>query len=299
LHVSLKDPSNLLQQEVTGVLGVNLIYAVFHRRETKETFLKALLDRASIQRVEIDFIEVRGSRFGSWNSSDLLRALVLEGLAEAVVLPAGNRSGPPNELLRKRPIVLAPIAVDLQPTHREILNCALSRLKAEVGEGAREPLGLFAVSTARPDLLPEALKPIDLPRDVEELRKLGADVLISSYRELYGMTSFVNRYTQAQVRFAVGLPALISIFSEAYGHLQGRLLEGVSRLFSQNVRVYVSPLAISALQKSPNLKLDASWQWQATDGWISADQLHPPPPLGHLYAYLLASKFIVPLRDAG
>jgi hypothetical protein len=299
LHVSLKDPSNLLQQEVTGVLGVNLIYAVFHRRETKETFLKALLDRASIQRVEIDFIEVRGSRFGSWNSSDLLRALVLEGLAEAVVLTAGNRSGPPNELLRKRPIVLAPIAVDLQPTHREILNCALSRLKAEVGEGAREPLGLFAVSTARPDLLPEALKPIDLPRDVEELRKLGADVLISSYRELYGMTSFVNRYTQAQVRFAVGLPALISIFSEAYGHLQGRLLEGVSRLFSQNVRVYVSPLAISALQKSPNLKLDASWQWQATDGWISADQLHPPPPLGHLYAYLLASKFIVPLRDAG
>lgn len=298
LHVSLKDPSNLLQQEVTGVLGVNLIYAVFHRRETKETFLKALLDRASIQRVEIDFIEVRGSRFGSWNSSDLLRALVLEGLAEAVVLPAGNRSGPPNELLRKRPIVLAPIAVDLQPTHREILNCALSRLKAEVGEGAREPLGLFAVSTARPDLLPEALKPIDLPRDVEELRKLGADVLISSYRELYGMTSFVNRYTQAQVRFAVGLPALISIFSEAYGHLQGRLLEGVSRLFSQNVRVYVSPLAISALQKSPNLKLDASWQWQATDGWISADQLQPPPPLGHLYAYLLASKFIVPLRDA-
>jgi hypothetical protein len=299
LHVSLKDPSNLLQQEVTGVLGVNLIYAVFHRRETKETFLKALLDQASIHRVEIDFIDVRGSRFGSWNSSDLLTALVMEGLAEAVVVPAGNRSGPPNELLRKRPIVLAPIAVDLQPTHREILNCALSRLKAEVGEGAREPLGLFAVSTARPDLLPEALKPIDLPRDVEELRKLGADVLISSYRELYGMTSFVNRYTQAQVRFAVGLPALISIFSEAYGHLQGRLLEGVSRLFSQNVRVYVSPLAISALQKSPNLKLDASWQWQATDGWISADQLHPPPPLGHLYAYLLASKFIVPLRDAG
>jgi hypothetical protein len=44
--------------------------------------------------------------------------------------------------------------------------------------------------------------------------------------------------------------------------------------------------------------LDASWQWQATDGWISADQLHPPPPLGHLYAYLLASKFIVPMRDA-
>jgi len=298
LHVSLKDPSNVLQQEVTGVLGVNLIYAVFHQRETKETFLKALLDQASVQRVEIDFIDVRGSRFGSWNSSDLLRSLVLEGLAEAVVLPAGNRSGPPNELLRKRPIVLAPIVVDLQPTHREILSSAISRLKAEAGEGAREPLGLFAVSTARPDLLPEALKPIDLPRDVEELRKLGADVLISSYRELYGMTSFVNRYTQAQVRFAVGLPALISIFSEAYGHLEGRLLEALSRLFSQNVRVYVFPLAVSALQASPNLKLDASWQWQATDGWISADQLHPPPPLGHLYAYLLASKFIVPMRDA-
>jgi hypothetical protein len=150
----------------------------------------------------------------------------------------------------------------------------------------------------RPDLLHAVLKPIDLSHGVEELHALGADVLISSYSDLYGMTAFVNRYTQAQVRFAVGLPALISIFSEAYGHLEGRLLEALSRLFSQNVRVYVFPLAVSTLQASPNLKLDASWQWEATDGWISADELHPPPPLGHLYAYLLASKFIVPMRDA-
>jgi hypothetical protein len=299
LHVNLKDSSNLLQQEVVGHVGVSLIYAVFHRRETKETFLKALLDQANVQRVEIDFIEVRGLSFGSWNSTELLRALVLEGLAEAVVLPAGNRSGPPTEILRKRPIVLAPLTIeDPQPTQREILYCAMTRLKAEAGDGAREPLGLVAVSTARPDLLPGALKPLDMSRGAEELRALGADVLVSSYSEFYRMTSFVNRYTQAQVRFAVGLPALVNIFSEAYGQLDGRLLEGLSRLFSQNVRVYVFPVAVSALKLPPDSAFAASWQWEATDGWVSADQLRPPSPLGHLYAYLLASKFIVPSRYA-
>ncbi len=299
LHVSLKDPSNVLQQEVIGIVGVSLIYAVFHQRETKETFLKALLDQANVQRVEIDFIQVRGARFGSWNPHELLRALVLEGLAEAVVLPAGNRSGPPGEILRKRPIVLAPLNLgDPHPIPREILSCAMNELKAEAGEGAREPLGLVAVPTAPANLLQEVPETFDVSRAVEELRALGADVLVSKYSEFYRITSFVNRYTQAQVRLAAGLPALVNIFLQAYGQLEGRLLEGLSKLFSQNVRVYVFPVAVSALKLSPNSAFDAGWQWEATDSWISADQLRPPPPLGHLYAYLIASKFIVPLRRA-
>ena len=36
LHINLLDPSNLLQQEAIGILGVNLIYAAFHELQTKE-----------------------------------------------------------------------------------------------------------------------------------------------------------------------------------------------------------------------------------------------------------------------
>ena len=41
------------------------------------------------------------------------------------------------------------------------------------------------------------------------------------------------------------------------------------------------------------------WQWTDTNGWGSARELHPPPPLDHLYDYVLASNFLVPLEIPG
>jgi hypothetical protein len=154
IHLNLLDSSNLAQQEVVGVVGVNLIDAVFRRRQSKDTFLKALLDQAGVQRAEIDFIEVRGPGFAGWKSSALLLALVEEGLAEAMVLPASGQCAPPSEILRKRPIVLAPRAFEnREPFHGGILSEAISMLKTEAGEAAREPLGLAVLSTASPDAL--------------------------------------------------------------------------------------------------------------------------------------------------
>jgi hypothetical protein len=38
------------------------------------------------------------------------------------------------------------------------------------------------------------------------------------------------------------------------------------------------------------------WEWSETNGWVSASQLRCAPPLGHLFAYLLASNFLVPMQ---
>src|SRR5262249_29773270 len=38
LHVNLRDASNVLQQEAVGILGVNLIYAVFYQLQTQDSF---------------------------------------------------------------------------------------------------------------------------------------------------------------------------------------------------------------------------------------------------------------------
>jgi hypothetical protein len=37
-------------------------------------------------------------------------------------------------------------------------------------------------------------------------------------------------------------------------------------------------------------------EWTETNGYVSAEQLRFKPPLDHLYAYLLASDFLVPMR---
>ena len=98
------------------------------------------------------------------------------------------------------------------------------------------------------------------------------------------------------MRFAIDVSALVHLFSQTHGSLEGRLLEGLSKLFTQNVRVYAYPMAVSAMQDSLRSASAAGWQWEEKNGLITADSLRPAAPLGHLYSYLLASGFIIPIE---
>jgi len=59
LHIDLQDPTNLLQQEAIGILGVNLIYAAFYQWQPKEYFLESIAKDVE-NRVEIDYVDLRG-----------------------------------------------------------------------------------------------------------------------------------------------------------------------------------------------------------------------------------------------
>ena len=98
------------------------------------------------------------------------------------------------------------------------------------------------------------------------------------------------------MRFVAGLSLLIRAFEDVYGNLEGRLLEALARLFAQNVRIYVYPMTATDLREWLKSVSVTGWEWTETNGWVSASQLRRAPPLGHLFAYLLASNFLVPMR---
>jgi len=110
------------------------------------------------------------------------------------------------------------------------------------------------------------------------------------------MTTLVHRYTQAHVRFVAGLSLIIRAFEDVYGNLEGRLLEAIARLFADNVRIYAYPMAARELRERLKGISAACWEWSETNGLVSASQLRRAPPLGHLFAYLLASNFLVPMQ---
>jgi len=121
-------------------------------------------------------------------------------------------------------------------------------------------------------------------------------VLLFRQPELFHMTALVNRHTKAPVRFVVGLSLMIRASEDAYGNLEGRRLEALARLFAQNVRIYVYPMTATDLGEWLKSVSITGWEWTETKGWVSAGQLRCAPPLGHLFAYLLASNFLVPMR---
>jgi hypothetical protein len=301
LHVNLRDPSNVLQQEAIGILGVNLIYAAFYQQETKESFFAGLAQDVQKERIEIDVVDFRGLAFAGWDRSTLMAYLVHAGLAEAVFFSSTDAAVPPTELLYKKTVVLAPgYFGHVDPVHGQIhaqmLAAALQELRKELGETSSSPIGIFCLTAA--PVSPEEPTPgvPDLLRRIDALLAHGGNVLLFRERELYAMTALVNRYTKAPVRFVAGLSLVIRAFSDTYFNLEGRRLEALSRLFAQNVRIYAYPMTAVDLQESIKSLSVAGLEWSETNGWVSAEQLRVPPPLGHLYAYLLASNFLVPMQ---
>jgi hypothetical protein len=173
---------------------------------------------------------------------------------------------------------------------------AIRELHKELGETTAAPIGTFCLSAA--PVAPEESAP-EIPNLLFRTNALlaqGGDVLLFRKRELYNMTTLVNRYTKAPVRFVAGLSLLIRALNDPYFSLEGRRLEAPSRLFAENVRIYAYPMPAVDLQESIKSLSATGLEWSETNGWVSAEQLRVAPPLGHLYAYLLASNFLVSMQ---
>jgi hypothetical protein len=301
LHINMRDPSNVLQQEAIGILGVNLIYTAFYELKAGVSFLAGLAQDVVKERIEIDYIDLRGPAFEGWDRRALLAHLVSAGFAEAVFFPSKGPAVPSTEALYKKALVLAPgyfghgDAAHSQ-VHVRLLAAAIQELQKELGDTKVSPAGFFCL-TAAPIAQNEPVPEVsDLLRRIDALLAAGGDVLLFRQSELYNMKTLVSRYTQAPVRFAVGISLMIQAFEGIYGNLEGRLLEALARLLAQNVRIYVYPMSSAELRERLKDASLSGWEWSETNGMVSATQLRHAPPVGHLYAYLLASNFLVPMQ---
>jgi hypothetical protein len=300
LHINMLDPANVPEQEAIGILGVNLIYSAFYALQTKESFLEGVAEDVVKERIEIDYIDVRGPAFETWDRRSLLVYLASAGLAEAVFFPSKGPEVPPTEALYKKAVVLAPgyfghVDAEHGQVHAQLLASGVQQLQNELGATHAVPAGFFCLTAS--SFIPNEPPPQipDLIRRIDALLATGGDVLLFRQSELYQMTPVVNRYTKAPVRFVSGLSLVIRAFEDLYGHLEGSRLEALGRLFAQNVRIYAYPMTAGDLREWLNSVSMTGWEWNETDGWVSAAQLRRAPPLGHLFDYLLASNFLIPM----
>jgi hypothetical protein len=185
-----------------------------------------------------------------------------------------------------------------ESTHaaHQMLASGVEQLRGELEERDTGVVGLFCLSTMP---LWDADAPpaiADLLQRIDALHARGGDVLLFHERELYGMTAFVNRYTEQRVRFVVGISLLVRTWEYRYTKLGGSFLEALSRLLAQNIRIYAYPMSSDDLRKSIENISATGWQWSEVNGLVSARELRPPPPLNHLYDYVMDSNFLVPMQ---
>jgi hypothetical protein len=277
---------------------VNLIYAAHHSLASSDEFFRDVTAELGLERVEIDCVEWSGAAFSDWDRNTVHALLVAGGYAEAVVFPAGNELLPPNELLYKRALVLAPGRFDrVTDMHASLIRDTLAQLPEQELKESKGGLGLFCLSVMNAPDKESSIR--EILEHVVKLQQLGYGVMLFRAQELYTMSAFANRYTKLRIHFAIGLTVLVRIFEHRYQDLAGALLEGIARLFTQNVRLTVYPMTAEELRRRSEAAGLTGWSWKETDEVVTADNLHPSGPLDSLYQYLLESKLILAGKSAG
>jgi hypothetical protein len=177
------------------------------------------------------------------------------------------------------------------PVHGSMLAEAVREISSEPVTLERDPLPLFALTARRP-LEAESAPAVELLDRVDALLGLGSGVLVLARPEAYHLVGYAMRHTKEPIRLVAGVATLAQIIQERhYRDLDGQLLEALAKLFAFNVRLYVHPMAVADFRSATEGTPATAWIDPARDQ-IDAGSLRPPPPLSHLYAYLIETGFL-------
>jgi hypothetical protein len=299
LHINLGDPTAQLQQQAIGILGVNLVYAVFHQRSDVKTFLAGLFDDLSAVRIEIDVIRFDGPAFVNQDSRKWCLELLRCGMAHAVVFDESCSLVEPSSVLRKRALLLMRRRFsDLEPIDRGLFLTAKAHLVAEDKPLEREPAALVEVTTHPVS----GVESLSVDQMLEWIQKQGCrePVVVTDFPETYLLSRYLRRHSTEPVRFIVSAAAAAKTMHEAfYTGLPGTLLEGLGRLLATNVKLYVTPMRWDAFRTSLGDLSSILEMKSSSNDLVTLDDLTPSGPSRYLFEYLRSSGRLVALEHAG
>ena len=259
IHVRMLDRENDLQQEVLGIVGVNVLYAAFFLHHRPEQILESLLDNLTTRRIEIDMIEFSGIEFRHVDNRVMSLKLVQLGLSGAAMFGPAGEVLQPSEVLRKRPILVE------RGSFRPVTKVNIDMIKSAHERFASEPevepgqvVELMEI-TMKNLLATGKIDLNDFLARADVLAAAGKTVLISDYFEYYRLAAYLTRYTSQPIAVTMGVASLQDLFMEEYyAELEGGILEAFGKLFTKDLRIYVYPLKDSTtgeLSTVQNIKM--------------------------------------------
>jgi hypothetical protein len=307
LHVRMLDKENILQQQALGIIGVNLLYATFYLSQDEDGFVRSLLDFLGQDRIEVDMINFSGSNYANVDNRIMSLKLVANELTNAVMFNPNGEVNQPSEILHKKAIIVErgsfrPVTL----VNEDMLRCALTQFTAEPGLNSADIMVLMEI-TMHNLLSGGNIDHKDFLARIDALAATGSNVIISNYQEFYRLIGYFRRYTKEMIGVVMGINNLLEVFNEKYyENLEGGILESFGRLFRNSVKLYIYPMSVLAYDRycsqnpseTPTSGLGKSEHPLAMDVWINAINLQVEMHLRNLYAHLLESGNLVPVRGS-
>ena len=270
LHVRMLDNDNALQAEALGILGVNLIYGMYHHYQTPEWVIEGLGDSLGPERIEVDLIHFSGPYFEEVENRLMNLHLIRSWLTRAVVFNPAGDVVVPGELFYRKPVMVMrgsfkPVTlvnVDMMTAGQ----CQFSQIAAVDQNEIVSLAEITMNSLASGDNVDGA----DFLARVDLLASQGYTVMISDYLRYFRLRAYLRRYTQKPIGIVLSVRDFGVLFDEKYyDGLEGGILEAFGKLFPDNTHVYVYP---ARSRDSGEL--------------VTLDTVQVPANLRHLFAHL-------------
>jgi hypothetical protein len=276
IHVRMLDKETVRQQEALGVIGVNLIHGTFYFHRQPDILIRSLLDSLTWERIEVDLIRFAGPAFSGVDNRLMALELVREGLTEAAMFTARGEAVQWAEVLYKKPVLVERGSFRPVTTATlDVLERALEQFLQEPALHGEQPVVLMEM-TLRHLTTGAVIEETDFLHRADTLSALGRTVLISNFRRVHRLASYLSRYTKRPIGLALGASKLAEIFDETfYNESEGGMLGGLGQLFKNPARLYVYP------------GLNAE-----TGQILTVENFPIATHLRHLYAYLVENRLI-------
>lgn len=280
IHVKMLDGDNRLQQQAVGILGVNLIHAVFRYQKNHEELLLALMDNLR-GRVHIDMIRLTGPSFAHIDNRLLSLKLVQFGMTDVAMFGPDGKNLHASEVLYKKFVLVVrgsfrPVTI----VNQDMIRTSLDQYRNEPDIEATKVVLLTEITLDNLQAHGDIDEKDFLDR-VELLCEMGQTVMVTNCEQHQKLIQYLEDYKVKQLTMVVGVKVLFDMINEKYyKHMDGSLLSAFGELFANHVKFYVYP----ALQEG-NSEL------------MMAQNLPVPEGIKFLYRHLLDSQQIVDIKD--
>jgi hypothetical protein len=285
-HVRLLDTDAALQQNVLGIIGVNLVYAAYFYNQDPKTMIESLADNLTIGSVEIDLISVKGPAFKGINNILLNLYLIVKDFSSAAIFDASGNPVLPKDLLYKKDImILRTKYAQKSLPNFSMLNKAVDQFK-RTENVKEENLSVLIEVLLSNVLTPEASSnDIDLQAiaaRAEEMCKTGNTVIVSNFARHNKLAKYLDRCKPKSVGISTNINNLKFVFNSSnFGeNYSSMLLSYVSDMFSKNVKLFAYPF------------LD-----KKTNAVITSANMPVTPDAKPLFDFLILNGYITDIKE--
>ena len=216
LHVRFHQTEARLQQEVLGLIGVNLVYGAFYKYNEPKKLLRYLYDNIDEDAIEIDTINFNGPLFEEVDNRLMSLQLVRNGMTDAVMFnPEGNNILPARELYKKNILALRGSFRPVTLVNIDMFEKALDAFIHESEVEEEKTVVIFEITLSNLRAQGE-IDEKDFMDRAKLLCSLGHVVMISNFKEYYKLVDYLSQYTKKQMALSMGVNNFVEIFDEHY-----------------------------------------------------------------------------------